>query len=410
MKSIILNRRIGYIFTLIIILSFLVFALSAILTRGASLPQVLFYNYAGHSFDLFGDYLNSISYVAGGKPYEIGVNYPPFIEVFFFIISKITLVKVEYGYQINVLWSTVCSYVTFYGIIIGIMFTAKKYFHGTMHRGFVIFFCVLISTPTLYAMVRGNVILIAFLFALLFLFNYESPSPMVRELSYVCLAISAAIKLYPALFGLVLFRERRYKDAGRCIVYGLILFILPFFAFGGLSQIRVFFDNIFSLSSEFTSKYGPANKIDLDAIMLTLNRVFGLPLINSVVLKIIIATILVCASFLLSSKWKSITALSMLMILMPGFSFVYTGVFLLIPWLIMLKQEEMYSNSDVIYGVLFSLMFSPLPLGIVLRNEEYCLTGNTVMQQFVLIILCFLMTIDVIKTVHSIIDRKNAAE
>ena len=39
----------------------------------------------------------------------------------------------------------------------------------------------------------------------------------------IALAAAAALKLYPALFGLFLLRERRFREIGRTVLYFLLL-------------------------------------------------------------------------------------------------------------------------------------------------------------------------------------------
>ena len=90
-----------------------------------------------------------------------------------------------------------------------------------------------LSLPFLFMLERGNVVLLALLPLLLYMRCYDDKRPLVREIGLLALALSAALKLYPALFGLCLLRDRRYRDALRCAGYALFLFVLPSFFFGG---------------------------------------------------------------------------------------------------------------------------------------------------------------------------------
>ena len=59
-------------------------------------------------------------------------------------------------------------------------------------------------------------------------FNYESDDPVKRELALIALAFATCMKLYPVIFGVLLLRKDKLKEATRCIVSGLVLFIVPF--------------------------------------------------------------------------------------------------------------------------------------------------------------------------------------
>ena len=90
-----------------------------------------------------------------------------------------------------------------------------------------------LSLPFLFMLERGNVVVLALLPLLLYMRYYDDKRPLARELGLLALALSAALKLYPALFGLCLLRDRRYRDALRSAGYALLLFVLPSFFFGG---------------------------------------------------------------------------------------------------------------------------------------------------------------------------------
>ena len=91
--------------------------------------------------------------------------------------------------------------------------------------------CLFLSLPMLYALERGDIVLHAFAFTLLFLSYKDSEDRRMRELSFVFLAIAANIKYYPAIFGLLLLFERRWKESARCILYGVLIFLLSWLCF-----------------------------------------------------------------------------------------------------------------------------------------------------------------------------------
>ena len=92
---------------------------------------------------------------------------------------------------------------------------------------------VLFSFPFVFLYERGNTVFLALIFVVVFLQNYNSEGRIAREVGLLSLAFAASLKLYPAVFGAVLLTDRRYREAGRCIVYGFLMLLIPSFAFGG---------------------------------------------------------------------------------------------------------------------------------------------------------------------------------
>jgi hypothetical protein len=74
----------------------------------------------------------------------------------------------------------------------------------------------------------------------------------VRETALFLFAIAAALKLYPAVFGILYLVKKRYKEAGRLIIYGFLFFFVPFVFFQGGNGFRIFLYNITAVGSGTT--------------------------------------------------------------------------------------------------------------------------------------------------------------
>lgn len=79
---------------------------------------------------------------------------------------------------------------------------------------------------------------------MLYLYGYNSDKTLIKHLSFICLLIAAAFKIYPTIFGFLLLKEKRWKDAVICIAYGVSIFILPIVFLGGFSKFPLFINNI----------------------------------------------------------------------------------------------------------------------------------------------------------------------
>ncbi len=102
------------------------------------------------------------------------------------------------------------------------------------------------SYPLLFAFERGNYILLAMAFFAVFVLCYET-RPTV---SAVALALSACIKIYPALFFFLFLADRKYKALFAGIAVGLAGLFLPMAALQGgpLVQLRGLFAGVFSFN------------------------------------------------------------------------------------------------------------------------------------------------------------------
>lgn len=104
--------------------------------------------------------------------------------------------------------------------------------------------CLMLGGPFIFALERGNMILLSFLFSLLFFRLYNAPKKGTRCLGYLCLALAASIKIYPALFGLLIIKRKRISEIVFAIATGVFTFVLPFFCFEGVKSIRDFLSGI----------------------------------------------------------------------------------------------------------------------------------------------------------------------
>ena len=359
------------LFFLIMSAGFICFLITAVITRGESLKSFLF----GDINDMFMDLFNSISHSTGKIPYEnmpiSPANGPAIYPSFAYLIYKFIAMLVPYeilvsgsfairGSQIGVLISSL--YIAALSMALYFIIAHNK--KGTSIEKFVFSLLITFSFPFIFQIERANIIFIALIFLMLFMYGKDSENKVIRELSLVCLAISAAIKIYPAIFGVLLVKEKRFKETLRLVIYGIISFFAPFFAFGGVKSVGLFLKNISELAEQFHE--GFAYKVNFtNTVRLffsTMNKASARIDMAANILLIIIVVLVAISVFSLKSKWRIMTLLSLTMILIPSFSFFYTLVFLLPPLMLFLDADEKRKKIDYVYLVLFCLLFTPLPI------------------------------------------------
>lgn len=113
------------------------------------------------------------------------------------------------------------------------------------------FLCILFSVPLLFGAVeRGNLTMYVAALVLIAAQLRNSKDPFQREVALFLIAIAAGLKFYPAFMGLLYLQEKRYKEAGRLIVYGAVCVFVPFAFFGGLDGLKLLLSNLAQLAVE----------------------------------------------------------------------------------------------------------------------------------------------------------------
>lgn len=206
-----------------------------------------------------------------------------------------------------------------------------------------------------FAFERGNPVLYAMVFLMLGLALRDSPNMVLRDASLIFVAISAGLKLYPALFGFIWIAQKRYKEAARLVAYGLLAFFVPF----------LFVDHFSSYVHTFV-RY-------LDKRIYSHASVWGLVMgrlgddrYTQLLCRMIVFAIILWALFLLfvdGVNWKTITVLMATQTAIIPEQYVYGYVFIAIP-LVCFLNEAGERKIDYVYSVLFAALFTmpPLPL------------------------------------------------
>ena len=215
----------------------------------------------------------------------------------------------------------------------------------------------LLCGPVLFMIERGNILVLSLALLFVFLTFNHSGSRVVRMFSYIALSFSAAIKLYPAIFALLLLKEKRWKAFIFTAVVGLILLVAPFFLFGGIES---FGDFIFGIIKSTNIEYGLGKNYSFVNFARIISLLLGLAPSVSSSLFSAAAILLGVTTFLCASeRWQQYIALGLTCVWTPAFSFTYTLVFL-IPGLIeLLRCAKESSKFDILSLLLLIVVLSP---------------------------------------------------
>lgn len=354
------------LFYIISFASLVVCIIMGVLSNGVTVSNLLF-----NKDDVFMDFFNSVVDCSGDAYGESGVIYPPLVVLFykfcsmFFNIGSMKASEVRetsLGMIIFVCF-TIVSYILFAKLI-------YKYKNGSFANKSLFAFFTLFSFPMIYLIERGNIIVLVFPLLLYFVNEYDSDVKYKRHLAYICLAISVAIKIYPVFFGLLLLKKKKnFKNILLCIFYGAVFFFVPFIFVGGFSQLGVLIHNILYTSSMFGSK-GFGFKVSISNTFSLFGHVFNhVRLFETAGTVFLIITVLAGLFLILFNKWnedwKIYAVISLIIILVPGFSYIYSVAYMIIPLLFFLNKKEI-KWIDYIYSLLFIAQF----IFLVAKTDE----------------------------------------
>ncbi len=320
----------------------------------------------GHQLDIFfsrmsdfwGDATVVTHLVRERNPYHYqGSNYPPLPYLIYYLFACVSRVPdggySQYFYQPA--WTML--FVVFIFVDLGLLwFICSKQFQKELQLDAMMSgLAICLSGPMLFALERGNTIILAIVAITIFIFYYDSDCNLERELALVCLAIASNIKLSPVVFGALLLYTRNWKSICKAILYSILMFFLPFFFFeGGIQNLVRLVHNINSFVTGHVSYsifYGtglPAGYYHI--ITLLFGKDIGMTVLTYLLIRIIsleISLILFLGVFHIREKWKQVLNLTLILLILPTVSHEYNILFLIPTTVLFLKsfEEEFKLNN-----------------------------------------------------------------
>lgn len=207
--------------------------------------------------DLFMDFYHSICDAAkGAKAYtERNVIYPPLANLILLLLSRtvpeayLNVPPNELRHSWNLYPAAILTYVYFFVtclLVLALLIHREE--HSRAKRN-LLTFTLILSFPVIFLLERANLVILSTIATIVYTQFYDSEHRAKRELALFMLAFAAALKLYPALFGVVLLRDRRWRDIARAVLYTLLMLLIPSFFFGGPQCLWLVLRNTFSYSA-----------------------------------------------------------------------------------------------------------------------------------------------------------------
>ncbi len=344
---------------------------------------IVFYMIKGHAEfvdpfflrteDLFMDFFNSVKDASQGpEVYTVRhVIYPPMANFIYLIFSRF----IPSEYYNTYAWINKKSWMEFESAIFFIalltmLFAFVLYIlvhhvtEGSSISKVLFAFFAVFNIPVLYMLERGNMILFSFIALIIYAFTYNSQNKVYREIGLISLAFAFSIKLYPVVFGWFLLTDKRYKEAIRCAIYGVLMLIIPSFFFGGPACFVQIFKNITSFSS------GTSTVNSISVIAGYTRTPYAVWNTLSYIWVFICALCFILSPFIHSERWKGwVLGLSTIFVV-PSLTTLYAWAFLLIPIIMMSNSKKFTSKNKFFFYVMASLFL------FTVMRFNYRLTWN----------------------------------
>lgn len=312
--------------------------------------------------DWFMDFFNVVYWSTGRTPYTWGlVECHEYLPIGYLILypfsffSEYTPVNdtidiSSYAARYSQLPAISCMAFISFSVCI-LFYSIYKKSEGSEVEKLGILLALFFSNTNIYNFDRANEITLAIGLLFTFLLTYDSENTTYRQIGYVCLALSAGLKFVPALFGILILFNKRYKEALITILYGLCVAILPFFLLEGsfTTNVKLFIEGIMSHGQSYANsgKFGFSN-----------NTIFYSSFNYIAFLAIGMFILAVIASYF-TSGWKKILLLTLAMVLVTEQQAFYCITYLFFPFIMYLNDDN-HENFDWLWVIGFIIVFTPL--------------------------------------------------
>lgn len=317
-------------------------------------------------WDFFADTTNVVGYASERNVYEclrysgLGEKaYPPLTYMIMYFFSR--LVDMEHYYEQDYFLTMYEEPLFLFFLILTMIFWSILIYeivrtnkNGSTATKLLFSASILCSYPILYSLERANTIVPTAFFIAFYLLYYDSTDKKMKELALVSLAIAVALKMTPAILGLLLLYKKDWKSSLRAILYGIIVGIGPFFFFeGGLNNLFKMFRNMQYNLNLYPSTDG--------CTLLASFMTFGIPYSETLNLVCKLLTFTICVLFilcipLLKTKWEQILAITIILLILPSHSGTYCIIYL-IPACLLFMNEKEHKLSELALLIGYSLVF-----------------------------------------------------
>ncbi len=261
---------------------------------------------------------------------------------------------------------------------------------------------ILLSWPAFgISFQSGNIVILISILLGIAYYLRNRQSKVSREIALILIAVATGFKIYPAFAGILYLKEKRWSEACRLFLYGIVLFFLPFIFFGGIEGMKNFFWLLFIREHETVYRYNTVRG-GINTIFKIAGFNVELGNILAIVGEQVFLLLSVIMILLSKSEWKTAVYIGAVLSFYVPTNYSYTAVYFIPGFLCFLKEK--YENVplrliDLVYLFLFSNVFS-LPFYFKIIN--YPLGNGIFIYLFILVGIIFVEDMVKLKTRNAI--------
>ena len=369
--------------------------------------------WSGPTAGVFPDFYQSVFYIDDpGAIYPTGVYW------------LLNIIRHFFPYPTKGNWAqfsvtpmgVILAFYFFAFILLALWLLMYRKYQGKMIEKAVFSLLLVLSTPFLYGIERGNLFMFVAVLIMCFVFGFDHPNSIIRELSLIALAVAAMFKIYPAIFGILLLNKKHFHQAVRCAIYGILLFFLPFLITDGLKGIVYMFQNIDKHIKNTLPKFAYAYRVDMSNTFgsigtLLFNKGNAWRTIGTLV-GYVYTAIAVILTFYIRPYWKKMALISTVAILTQSFAPPYTILYMLPALIVFMNDRQDKAKTDYVYSILFALIFALTPFGksqdiVVLSSKIVDTSLSMLIKSYSLLLFSIILLIEGIADVVHCFNKPN---
>jgi hypothetical protein len=344
--------------------------------------------------NFFADFFNVLIYVSDKDPYfnEIdGYKVKIYLPLSYLLLYPFSCLDSYSSMTLAEAWNSKIGLISciLFTIISFAFFYFSLYKLGKSKKSTILILILLFfSYINIFSIERGNLIIISAIVVTVFLLLYNSSEKKQRWLALLCISIAAVLKVYPALFGLLLLIDKKYKSILICIAITIVLALVPFLFFQhGFGNIDRLLKNLVLQKDVWTvnlimPRFGLSHLVHLTIVQFT--NLQGLISISRYVI-VLLSLISIILCFITKNNWLKIALLSVVIIQFPLNSGLYTGLYFF-PVIILFFNKPFYTKKDLLYVLLFCLFLNPFQICIKGFSINYILANASILSIWMLLL------------------------
>ncbi len=337
----------------------------AFASDGATWSALMHYEAEGRSvITQFSDYIITIQDAGSRHFSDSAARFTPFSLLIYFLFAqflppKMVLTSSLLAYP-TILRNQTFMYLYLILVILCVvliyrMNRAVLRRNGLNMRDELVVFLTVVSYPTIYCIELGNIVGFSLSLSMFFILYHDASNKVIRELSHIALAVSAAITPLTILFVCILVKgklKKAVKNIIKIVVYSLILFFTPCI-FTGFETLSIYAANFFSINPE---AYNVANMSIANLLIF-----FGIDSIAVLqAVSVIMNISALAAVVILPQTWQKLSAVVYIILNVFSVSDPMMLIFVFIPFVFLLAEKK-HKATDWLYLLVFALLITPFP-------------------------------------------------